>query len=266
MKAGEIVKYFFERGGDWMGAEADGIIAGDPEKDVDRCLVTWMPSFKALRYMVENQVGLLISHEPLFWTSELIIDETDPAIAVKMAFIKDNNLTIIRLHDAWDSWPKIGIPWAWAKFLGIDSAPVSMAGGVTHHRYDIEPITVGELAKSMAKRCATIGEPIVQLAGDASQVVSKIGIGTGAICDIDRFIRLGCDCSVAIEEGARLTGTGRCNKILKAKDMNHPVICMDHGTAEEPGMVTLTKYINDNLEGLKAELLPHGCTFQLISA
>ncbi|RKZ71508.1 MAG: hypothetical protein DRQ57_18560 [Gammaproteobacteria bacterium] len=265
MKVSKIVKHFFERGSDWMLSQTDGIIAGDPEKDVDRCLVTWMPSFKALRYMVEHNFELLICHEALFWTGEHIIDETDPDIAVKAAYIRDNNLTVVRIHDGWDSWPEIGIPWAWAKFLGIDSAPVAMVkGGVCQQRYDIEPIAVGELVKSMAKRCAAVGEPMLQFAGDKSQVVSKIGINTGGIGDIDRFIQMGCDCSVTIDEFARTTGGGGCNKILKAKDINHPVICVDHGTAEEPGMVTLTQYINDSIEGLAAEHLPHGSTFRLI--
>jgi len=44
----------------------------------------------------------------------------------------------------------------------------------------------------------------------------------------------------------------------------HPVIRVNHGTSEEPGMVTLTKYINDTLKGVRAEHLPHGSTFTLV--
>ena len=33
-----------------------------------------------------------------------------------------------------------------------------------------------------------------------------------------------------------------------------------------PGMVSMTKYINDHVEGLQAELLPHGSMFRLVGA
>jgi len=41
---------------------------------------------------------------------------------------------------------------------------------------------------------------------------------------------------------------------------------VNHGTSEEPGMATLTEYINANLAGLRAEHLPHGSTFRLVAA
>jgi hypothetical protein len=49
-----------------------------------------------------------------------------------------------------------------------------------------------------------------------------------------------------------------------AEDVGTPVICVNHGTSEEPGMVTLTKYINEHFEGVFAEHLPQGCRYQLV--
>jgi hypothetical protein len=54
--------------------------------------------------------------------------------------------------------------------------------------------------------------------------------------------------------------------IQMAQDLGHAVIRVNHGTSEEPGMVTLTNYINENIVGLNAQHLPHGCTFRLIGA
>ncbi|OGV71726.1 MAG: hypothetical protein A3K19_12285 [Lentisphaerae bacterium RIFOXYB12_FULL_65_16] len=54
--------------------------------------------------------------------------------------------------------------------------------------------------------------------------------------------------------------------IQRAEDAGHPVIRVNHGTSEEPGMVALTEYINANLPGLHAEHLPHGSTFRLVGA
>ena len=260
MKISTILEHFFEHGGDWMDRTGkwDGILTGNPEKDVDRCLVTWIPSLKALRYMAENKFNLMICHEPLFWSDGTTIQVT-PETAVKSDFIKDNDLTVMRLHNAWDGWPEIGTLWAWAQFLDLVSAPISISADGKQHRYDIEPVTVGELAKSIAKRCAPIGEHMVQLTGEESPMVSKIGIGMGCEQYIDEFIRMGCDCSVVCTDVM-----GTWNHTQKAEDMNHPVICVNHGTSQEPGMVTLTQYINDNIEGLIAEHLPHGNIFELI--
>ncbi|RKZ71509.1 MAG: hypothetical protein DRQ57_18565 [Gammaproteobacteria bacterium] len=260
MKTNKILEHFFERGGDWMDRTGkwDGILMGDPEKDVDRCLVTWIPSLKALRYMVDNQIKLMICHEPLFWTNATTIEVT-PETELKSDFIKDNDLTVMRLHNAWDGWPEIGTLWAWAKFLGLPSTPTAVSADGKQHRYDIDPVTVEELAKSIAKRCAPIGEPMVQLTGEASPVVSKIGLSTGIVQDLDEFLRMGCDCSVVCSDSM-----GTWNHTQKAEDRNQPVICVNLGTTQEPGMVSLSKYINDNIAGLAAEHLPHGNMFELI--
>ncbi len=55
----------------------------------------------------------------------------------------------------------------------------------------------GEIKKKIpvAKRCKAIGESVVQVTGELSQEVSKIGIGTRCGCEIDGYLRMGCDCS-----------------------------------------------------------------------
>jgi hypothetical protein len=68
-----------------------------------------------------------------------------------------------------------------------------------------------------------------------------------------------CDCSIVCDDGSCYW-----EGIQRAEDGGHPVIRVNHGTSEEPGMVNLTKYINSHLTGLYAEHLSHGSTFQLI--
>jgi len=94
--------------------------------------------------------------------------------------------------------------------------------------------------------------------GDGSQLVSKIGTGTGCGCNLDVYREIGCDCSIVCDDGSCYWAG-----IQMAEDADHPVIRVNHGTSEEPGMMTLTQYINDNLD-LQAEHLPHGSTFRLV--
>jgi hypothetical protein len=70
---------------------------------------------------------------------------------------------------------------------------------------------------------------------------------------------MNCDCSIVCDDGS-IYWAG----IQRAEDLGHPVIRVNHGTSEEPGMVTLTEYMNTHFDGLYAEHLPHGCTFQLV--
>lgn len=262
MKVREILEHFLSRS-DRVDRETtvDQVIAGDPEADVDHCLVTWMPSFNVLRQMVERNVRLLIAHEPTFWNHRADRATDDPSSQEKLAYIRDHDLIILRNHDCWDRWPDVGIPWAWARFLGFEGPPAAVSEDIHHHRYDIEPIPLEALARRVAERCASLGEPIVQVTGDGSQPVSRIGVGTGCGCSIPIYQGLGCDCSLVCDDGSSYWSS-----IQRAEDFSHPVIRVNHGTSEEPGMATLTAYINANIDGVQAEHVPHGCTFRLVGA
>jgi len=260
MKAKDVLEHFLSRA-DYVNRQktVDRIIAGNPEKDVDRCIVTWMPSFRALRTMADRGISLMVCHEPTFWNH---VDDrpTNDAIGVqKQRFIAEHDIVIIRNHDCWDRWPDLGIPWAWAKFLGFARGPVSIGANGYQHRYDIEPVALDDFARQMAARCAGFGEPMVQVTGNGNTRISKIGVGSGCGCGIEAYIEMGCDCSIVCDDGSCYWAG-----IQRADDLGHPVIRVNHGTSEEPGMVTLTHYINENLPGLHAEHLAHGSTFRLV--
>ena len=290
MKVGDILEHFLSRA-DWVdrSSTVDRVIIGDAEMDADRCVVTWMPSLGALREAVRRKVRLVVCHEPTFYNHRDDRPETHPpeeqivqgspnargprrevlrrgplprvwGPLQKQQFIQRHGLTIVRLHDTWDRWPKVGIPWAWAKFLGFGEAPAVVGGGGYQHRYDIAATTVRELSRRIARRCAAVGEPMVQVTGDDSQRVRRIGIGTGCGCDLNEYRRMGCEASIVCDDGSCYWAG-----IQMAQDAGHAVIRVNHGTSEEPGMVTLTQYINDNLP-LKAAHLPHGSTFHLVGS
>lgn len=260
MRVTDILEYFLSRA-DWVNRETtvDRVILGDEQADVDHCVVSWMPSFRALRHMVERGLRLLICHEPTFWNHRDNRSADDPVSQEKLAYIRDHDLVILRNHDCWDRWPDVGIPWAWADFLGLGNSPQAVASDGYQQRYDIEPVPLDTFARRLAQRCDSLGEPLVQVTGDGSQMVSRIGVGTGCGCDIPTYQAMDCDCSIVCDDGSCYYGG-----IQRADDSSHPVIRVNHGTSEEPGMITLTKYINESLEGLRAEHLPHGSTFRLV--
>ena len=262
IRVGDVAEHFVSRA-DWVDRTrtVDRVIAGDPDGEVDRCLVTWMPGMTALRATVERGIRLLVCHEPTFWNHGDNRPDEDPEARRKLGFIERHSLAVVRIHDCWDLWPKIGIPWAWARFLGLGEEPASIGPYNCHHRYDIPPVPLQEFALRVAARCASLGEPAVQVTGDPGTPVSRIGVGTGCGCDIGAYLGMGCDCSIVCDDGSCYWAG-----IQRARDIGHPVIRVNHGTSEEPGMVTLTRYINENIEGLTAEHLPHGSSFRLVGA
>ena len=197
-----------------------------------------IPGMVALNECVERGVDLLLIHEPTFY------------------------IAIMRLHDRWDIWPEYGIPWSWARFLELAGPPVAIHQTIypgTLHRYDVEPRSLGEFARHVASKTSTLGEPHPVVVGDLDQQVSKVGVGTGCGCQVEGFRELGCDVSLICDDGSSYW-----QQIQRWEDEGHPVIRVNHGTCEEPGMDGLERYINERINGVEAEYLPMACKFHQI--
>jgi putative NIF3 family GTP cyclohydrolase 1 type 2 len=259
MRVSDIREHFVSRC-DWVnpGNTVDRVIIGDPDFEASRCLVVWIPTFSALREAVARGIRFIVCHEPTFWNHWDKTDDETPDLLAKKGFIQEHGLTILRLHDTWDRWPGIGIPWAWARQLGFETEPVKIGNRGYQHRYDIESMPFADFARRVGAACASIGEPQVQMAGDPERLVSRIGVGTGCGCQIPVFREMGCDCSIVCDDGSCYWSV-----IQQAIDCDHPVIRVNHATSEEPGMVTLAAYLNEQFPDLAAEHVPQGCRFRL---
>ncbi|MBT7165731.1 MAG: hypothetical protein HN849_17815 [Victivallales bacterium] len=262
MRVCDIREHFVSRC-DWVDPDhtVDRVIIGDPNTEATRCLVCWIPSLAALREAVARGIRFVVCHEPTFWNHRDETASPSPELLAKQQFIEENGLVILRLHDTWDRWPDVGIPWAWAQHLGLGTEPVATASAGYQHRYDIAPLPLADFAREVGTRCASVGEPQVQVSGDPDRLVSRIGIGTGCACGIPAYWEMDCDCSVVCDDGSCYW-----SNIQMAIDREHPVIRVNHATSEEPGMVTLAAYLEQAFPGLSVEQLPQGCRFQLSGA
>jgi putative NIF3 family GTP cyclohydrolase 1 type 2 len=269
VKARDIREHFLSVA-DWVNREqtVDRIILGDPQADIARVLVTWISSFRAVREAAARGCQMLVTHEPTFWTHANEIETMEqwrPASGKrelaerKRRYADEHGLVILRVHDAWDGMPEVGIPWAWARHLQLGDKPGAVSENSFQHRYDIDPLPLDEFAQRVAASTAVLGEPAVQVVGDSQQVVSRVGIGTGCYCDLSTFQEMGCDVSIICDDS-----NWYWEGIQFAADNDHAVIRVNHGTSEEPGMVTLTDYINREVPDVTAEHLPHGSCFRLV--
>lgn len=262
MRAIDISEHFLSQA-HWVDPvrTVDGIIVGRPDKEVKTILVTWISSLKVLNEAVARGFDAVMTHEPTFYDHAHEREAMDhwEIGRVKKRLVEENDLVVIRNHDCWDKWPRIGIPWAWGQYLGLGEEPAVVSANGEQLRYDIEPVTLDSLAACVAAKTALMGEPFVQVAGDGERKVSKVGIGTGCGCRIDLYREMGCDVSIVCDDGTCWWG-----ELQRAVDMDMPVIRVNHGSSEDPGMVTLTKYINENLDGVTAVHRPHQGYYRLI--
>ena len=265
MKAKEILAHFLSVG-TWLDREntVDKIIIGDPEKEIKNIAVTWMSTFDAVKEAVAAGTDMLITHEPTFWqhTNELETMDKDGFDGIgckKKSYIEESGIVILRCHDVWDKMPDIGIPWAWGRFLGFTSAPAAVSEDKYLHRYDISPVPLQTFAESVAAKTASLGESVIQVCGEPNQLVSRIGIGTGCACDPLEMFKLGCDAAIVCDDG-----TSYWHDIQPAKDAGFPVIRVNHGTSEEPGMIELVNYIKKVFPDITCRHLPHGCCYRQV--
>jgi len=250
---------------DWVDPEktVDRVITGDGEKEISNAIVTWISSFDAVREAARRGADLLITHEPTFYRHCREHEQfPDDALArEKNSFIKNAGLTVLRIHDSWDRFPEVGIPFAWAKFLGLEGPPVETGWDGYLHAYDIKQTTAIEFAERIAKRTGTIGEPVIQFSGDPSAPVTRVGIGTGCACDPVIYREMGCDLHVVTDDGVSYWGP-----IQRSLDEGFPVVRVNHGTSEEPGMVTLTEYLNKTFPDATFKHLPHKPFYRAVGA
>ena len=187
--------------------------------------------------------------------------EKDAFAREKLRFIEEAKLTILRIHDAWDRFPDVGIPFAWAEFLGLEGPPAALDPSRYQHRYDIEPVKAIEFARRVASRTAEIGEPVIQLAGDPEKTVRRIGIGTGCGCSPLVYEELGCDLFVVCDDGSSYW-----RYIQRSVDAGDPVVRVHHGTSEEPGMLTLARYLGEQFSEASFEHLSHRPCYRPVRA
>jgi putative NIF3 family GTP cyclohydrolase 1 type 2 len=260
MRVSDILEHFLSRA-TWVdrAQTVDRVIVGDSEREVDQCFVAWMPSLSALRETARRGRRLLICHEPVFWNHRDDLGGNPRGLVEKLRYIEDHGLTILRLHDTWDRWPELGVPHAWAGFLGLSGRAAAVGGDGYQLCYPITRVSFERFAKSVASRTATLGQKQIAISGDPKKGVSRVGVGTGCATSLDAFLQMGCDCVILCDDGVNYWGD-----VQQAKDLNLPAIIVNHGVAEEPGMATLTDYINSELSGVAARHLPQGCRFRLI--
>lgn len=233
---------------DWSRT-CDQFMAGDPGAEVRGIAVTWLATNARLREASDLGLNFVVAHEGAFYPSYQGTPTGDRHHAGKRRLIEDLGITLLRCHDTWDRMPEVGIPDAWATFLGYESEPRPVE---SFYKVCLVGDTTAEaLAETVLSRVRSLGQQTVGLIGDPGAAVSRMTVGTGAITRLGEMAELGADCILATDDGLSTTAGG-----LWSLDLGIPVLVVNHATAELPGMMAMVGYIEQHFPGVPVTYLP----------
>jgi putative NIF3 family GTP cyclohydrolase 1 type 2 len=261
ISTGDVQNYLESLNGGWVDRSrtVDNYKSGGPEVTVTGIAVGWMSYRAALERAVELGANLFITHEPTYYNHR-DNDETIfrlEAAREKREFIQRHGLTVIRCHDLWDQYPKLGIPFAWGRFLELGEP---LDGEGYYWVYDGEGREAGDLACQIAERTATLGQPGVQFMGREDRRINRLALGTGAITDLFSFMeKHAADMAVCTDDGFTYWRDG-----AYAIDSGYPVAVVNHPVAEEFGMKLLAGRLKEVFPRTPVHHLPQKCMYKLI--
>lgn len=245
---------------DWSHTR-DMVLAGDPEREVQRVGVTWVATMACLREARERNVDLLISHEnPLYAPTTQPYRIAYTARQRKLRLIQDAGLVVYRCHDVWDKIPAVGVADQWARVLGL-SCTREVSSYIQHAT--VEDTTVHDLARRCAAALASYGEDAVWVIGDLDARVRTIGLGTGAATDIFRMLAEPCDVCIVADDGIT-----NFHDVQFALDVGVPLIIVNHACCEKPGIDAMVTWLGQRCRGAGVEVvrLDEGYTMHAVVA
>jgi putative NIF3 family GTP cyclohydrolase 1 type 2 len=202
----------------------------------------------------------MVVHEPTFY-DHWDLDggmKGNPLSVKKLKMIKDSAITIIRCHDVWDVMPEHGIPFAWAKFLDLG---IPVKSNVYYHICKIKPQSAEAFCRHVASKTAKIGQPVVGFYGDGDTEIENVGIGTGCACEPFILYEMGADIVISIDDTVRTW-----IECEWSHDCGKPLIVVNHGVSEEPGIVSLAEFIKKKFPEIPVTHIPQGSTYKAVGA
>ncbi|MDD4108123.1 MAG: Nif3-like dinuclear metal center hexameric protein, partial [Prolixibacteraceae bacterium] len=247
---------------DW-GRTTDTFKCGDPAKPVRKIAVAWKASWSALREAVDRGADMFISHESVCVNARNGSPEPEVVFALpseksKFEWLEKTGLVVYRCHDVWDRFPGTGIRDTWQK--GLDIGDKIVVDEYPYYVTEVELVTVRELARHVLKQIQPLRQNGVMMSGDPDKKVSRIGTGTGQNPNAVNLWNLGADVGIMTDDGYLHVRIG-----VHANELDFPVIIVNHGVAEEWGIMNLAKYIKQAFLSVEVFHIPQFCPYEIVT-
>ena len=181
-----------------------------------------------------------------------------PTERAKFAWLDESGLVVYRCHDVWDRYPEIGIRASWQRGLRLGGHV--MVDAYPFFVTEIQPTTLGDLARRILGRVQPLGQNGVLVSGDLGQTVSRVATGTGAIVNPFQMAELGADVGVVVDDYYTHVRMG-----VHARELGFPTITVNHGVAEEWGMEKLAAYLARAFPELEVFHIPQRCPYTVVT-
>jgi len=194
-------------------------------------------------------LNFVIAHEGAFYPQYQNTPSGDRHHAEKRQLIEELDITLMRCHDTWDRMPQVGIPDAWASFLGFstETRPIESFYKICL----VGDRTVEDIARLVLEKVRLLGQEVVHIIGNREARVHRMAVGTGAITRLPEMFSLGADILLVTDDGISTTAGG-----LWSLDLEVPMLVVNHATAELPGMMAMVGYIERHFPGVPVKYLP----------
>lgn len=236
---------------------------GDPSKTVKKIAVAWKPSWDALREAVNKGAELFISHESICVNAQNSSQESEVVFALpseksKFDWLEKTGMVVYRCHDVWDRFPIIGIRDTWQKGLNIGGNIV--VDEYPYYVTEVAPITVGDLAKHVLKQIQPLRQNGIMVSGNLEKKVNRIGTGTGQNPNAVNLWKAGADVGIMTDDAYLHVRMG-----VHANELDFPTIFVNHGVAEEWGIMNLAQYLQKVFPALEIFHIPQYCPYKILT-
>ena len=241
------------RGGD------EGFRFGDSRAETTGVLVCFMATLEAIGEAAAKGCNLVLAHEELHYPYSAFpgpaLEEsiTWTTNRLRYAALAQHGLAVYRAHGQAD---RFCILESFAEKLGLP-APSVREG--YYRIYDIEPVTVGELARDVKER---VGQPHLRVSGALGKVVRRVGAPWGG---------LGLSLNVGfiealLDHGPDVLIAGECDEYAfrYTEDAGVPMIETGHSISENPGLERLAQVLQDQFPQVPVVFHAVPCPWQTV--
>jgi putative NIF3 family GTP cyclohydrolase 1 type 2 len=257
--AAEVIELIISKTGiPVMPNTGDIIREGNPDTRITGIITTMFPTMEILREAVARKCNLVISHEPLYWSSrdnrEQLAGANDPVFLEKQKFINDNNLVVWRYHDYVHSMRPDGIYVGMTDKLGWKEYMVDE----TYSKFKIPETTLENLLQYLKQIFPGHAFDVI---GNPKMAVSKVAFSAGASGSANHTASLRDDYVVIAGEGGQIE-TYEYVRDAVAQGRDKAVVFIGHGNAEEAGMNYVATWLKGFINNIPIHFVPSGPSFR----
>lgn len=103
-------------------------------------------------------------------------------------------------------------------------------------------MTVEECAQHIINKIKPYHQQGIEIIGDKTQIIHRLGIGTGACTDVFEMYEEGADACLVSDDGV-----SNWIGVQWAVDHDIPLIVINHMTCEAPGMEHMVEYLSKQI-------------------